>query len=116
MASASGDESDEEDDDFSSSDDEDDYSWIGWFCSRKGHEFLCTVSRFATVLTFLRLGTFDSKFDCRLTENLLKIISIFMDLERSFHIIMKPWMLSLISKEWAMHLMKRRRYPLQCPR
>lgn len=40
---ASGDESDEEDDDFSSSDDEDDYSWIGWFCSRKGHEFLCTV-------------------------------------------------------------------------
>ena len=41
----SGDESDEEDDDFSSSDDDEDYSWTSWFCSRKGHEFLCTVRK-----------------------------------------------------------------------
>jgi casein kinase II subunit beta len=41
---ASGDESDEEDEeDYSDSDEEEEDSWIGWFCSRKGHQFLCLV-------------------------------------------------------------------------
>ena len=38
-----GEESDRDDYEYSTSDDEEGYSWIGWFCSRKGHEFLCEV-------------------------------------------------------------------------
>ena len=51
---ASGDESDEEDEeDYSDSDEEDEDSWIGWFCSRKGHQFLCLVSRLLWTLVFV---------------------------------------------------------------
>lgn len=60
---ASGDESDEEDEeDYSDSDEEDEDSWIGWFCSRKGHQFLCLVSAcnwfldFEAFLTLLELS------------------------------------------------------------
>ena len=28
---------------YTTSEDDAEYSWIGWFCSRKGHEFLCEV-------------------------------------------------------------------------
>ncbi len=48
---ASGDESDEDDEeDYSDSDEEDEDSWIGWFCSRKGHQFLCLVGIFFAIL------------------------------------------------------------------
>ena len=30
---------------YTTSEDDAEYSWIGWFCSRKGHEFLCEVDR-----------------------------------------------------------------------
>lgn len=39
-----GEISDSNDYEYSTSDDDAEYSWIGWFCSRKGHEFLCEVS------------------------------------------------------------------------
>lgn len=39
-----GEFSDSNDYEYSTSDDDAEYSWIGWFCSRKGHEFLCEVS------------------------------------------------------------------------
>jgi hypothetical protein len=38
-----GEQSDRDDYEYSTSDDDAEYSWIGWFCSRKGHEFLCEV-------------------------------------------------------------------------
>jgi hypothetical protein len=41
---AMGEFSDSNDYEYSTSDDDAEYSWIGWFCSRKGHEFLCEVS------------------------------------------------------------------------
>jgi hypothetical protein len=39
-----GEVSDSNDYEYSTSDDDAEYSWIGWFCSRKGHEFFCEVS------------------------------------------------------------------------
>jgi hypothetical protein len=38
-----GELSDRDDYEYSTSEDDAEYSWIGWFCSRKGHEFLCEV-------------------------------------------------------------------------
>mmetsp|Transcript_27146 Transcript_27146/g.64757 ORF Transcript_27146/g.64757 Transcript_27146/m.64757 type:complete len:209 (-) Transcript_27146:83-709(-) len=40
-----GELSDRDDYEYSTSEDDAEYSWIGWFCSRKGHEFLCEVDR-----------------------------------------------------------------------
>eukprot|EP00960_Hanusia_phi_P031815 749489-Hanusia_phi.AAC.4 len=51
-----GEVSDRDDYEYSTSEDDAEYSWIGWFCSRKGHEFLCEVSDYTLSLAFLRIS------------------------------------------------------------